>query len=351
MQIHKYKAKTISDAIAMVKNELGPDAMILSSKKLNGKESGHIFEIAAVESYAETMDEIPESYDVVRSELMSIKEMLYLLNHSEGMVEKSMLKPEILTLYAKMLRNGINDHYAKRFLEEGGAFKNYSPEKFTTMKKETFRAIMNRVEIHKFFESVNGSRTITALVGTTGVGKTTTIAKLAAQMSLKSKKKVGLISIDSYRIGAMEQLKVYANILGIPCFPAFNRQYLVAALESLKNMDVVLIDTAGQSQYDGKRIEELKNMMTDDLQIQSHLLLNVSTTEEEMNKTAVSFSPLKFRSYIFTKLDEAEKYGSIINQLMKIQLPVSYLTTGQNVPEDIEEATKNRMLKLLFNNK
>jgi len=351
VQIHKYKAKTISDAIAMVKSELGPDAMILSSKKLNGKESGHIFEIAAVASYAETLDETPESYDGVKSELMSIREMICILNHSEGMVEKSMLKPVTLTLYAKMLKNGIKDHYAKRFLEQGGAFRDYSPEDFATVKKETIKAVMKKVEIHKLFESINGSRTITALVGTTGVGKTTTIAKLAAQMSLKSKKKVGLISIDSYRIGAMEQLKAYANILGIPCFPAFNRQYLVAALESLKNMDVVLIDTAGQSQYDGKRIEELKNMMTDDLQIQSHLLLSVSTTEEEMNKTAVNFSPLKFRSYVFTKLDEAEKYGSIINQLMKIQLPISYLTTGQNVPEDIEEATKNRMVKLLFNNR
>ena len=351
MQIHKYKAKTISDAIAMVKNELGPDAMILSSRELNGKESGQKFEIAAVASYAETLDETPGLYGDVRSELMGIKEMIYILNHSEGMVEKSMLKPEILALYAKMLRNGITDHYAKKFLEQGGAFKNYSPEGFTIVKKEIIRAIMKRVEIHKLFESVEGGRTITALVGTTGVGKTTTIAKLAAQLSLKSKKKVGLISIDSYRIGAMEQIKAYANILGIPCFPAFNRQYLIAALESLKNMDVVLIDTAGQSQYDGKRIEELKNMMTDDLQIQSHLLLNVSTTEEEMNKTAVNFSPLKCRSYVFTKLDEAEKYGSIINQLMKIQLPISYLTTGQNVPQDIEEATSNRMLKLLFNNK
>lgn len=351
MQIHKYKAKTISDAIAMVKNELGPDAMILSSRKLNGKESGQNFEIAAVASYAVTLDETPESYGDVKSELMSIKEMIYIMNHSEGMVEKSMLKPEILTLYAKMLKNGITDHYAKIFLEQGGAFKNYSPEDFTIVKKETIRAILKKVEIHKLFESGKGGRTITALVGTTGVGKTTTIAKLAAQLSLKSKKKVGLISIDSYRIGAMEQLKTYANILGIPCFPAFNREYLVAALESLKNMDVVLIDTAGQSQYDVKRIEELKNMMTDDLKIQSHLLLNVSTTEEEMNKTAFNFSPLKCRSYLFTKLDEAKKYGSIINQLMKIQLPVSYLTTGQNVPEDIEEATSNRMLKLLFNNK
>ena len=348
MQIHKYRAKTISDAIAMVKNELGSDAMILSSKKLNGKGSSQLFEIAAVASYADTLDQTSDSYDGVRSELMSIKEMIYILNHSEGMMEKMMLKPATLTLYAKMLRNNINDCYARVFLEQGGALNDYSPECFKTVREETIRIMMKRVEIHNFPETINGGRNIAALVGTTGVGKTTTIAKIAAQMSLKYKKKVGLISIDSYRIGAMEQLKTYANILGIPFFPAFNRKNLVAALEKLKSMDAVLIDTAGQSQYDGKRIEELKNMMTDDLNIQSHLLLSVATTEEEMNKTAENFSSLKFVSYIFTKLDEAEKCGSIINQLMKTQLPISYLTNGQNVPEDIEEATKNRILKLIF---
>ncbi|RPH51306.1 MAG: hypothetical protein EHM85_07195 [Desulfobacteraceae bacterium] len=350
MQIHKYKAKSVSAAIAMVKNELGPDAMILSSKKLNDKGSGHLFEIAAVASYANTLDQNSDSFDGFRSELMSIKEMIYILSHSEGMMEKTMLKPETLTLYSKMLRNGINDHYARAFLEQGGALNDYSPECFKTVREETIRKIMEKVEIHKFFETINKGRIITALVGTTGVGKTTTIAKIAARLSLKYKKKTGLISIDSYRIGAMEQLKTYANILGIPFFPAFNRKDLVAALERLKNMDAVLIDTAGQSQYDGKRIEELKNMMTDDLNIQSHLLLSVSTTEEEMNKTAEKFSPLKFWSYIFTKLDEAEKCGSIINQLMKKQLPISYLTTGQNVPEDIEEATKSSIYKLLFSN-
>lgn len=348
MQIHKYKAKSVSAAIAMVKNELGPDAMILSSRKLNGKGSGHLVEIAAVASHANTLDQPSDSFDEFRSELMSIKEMIYILNHSEGMMGKTMLKPETLTLYSKMLRNGINDYYARAFLEQGGALNDYSPACFKTVREETIRTIMKRVEIHNFSETINGGRNITALIGTTGVGKTTTIAKIAAQMSLKYKKKVGLISIDSYRIGAMEQLKTYANILGIPFFPVFNRKNLVAALERLKNMDAVLIDTAGQSQYDDKRIEELKNMMTDDLNIQSHLLLSVATTEEEMNKTAENFSSLKFGSYIFTKLDEAEKCGSIINQLMKTQLPISYLTTGQNVPEDIEEATKNRILKLIL---
>lgn len=349
MQIHKYRAETIGEATARIRNDLGPDAMILSSRKIKGKNSGNLFEIAAVGSNADYIDQAPGSYDDVRSELMSIKEMICAFNNTDKITEKIAAQPETLKIYAKMLKNGVSDRYAREFLYRGGAFNNYSAGNGKKVGEATARAMMENVGIHRLFEAVSGGRKIMALIGTTGVGKTTTIAKLAAQLSLKSRKKVGLISIDNYRIGAMEQLKTYANILGIPCFPAFNRKYLAAALERLKGTDVVLIDTAGQSQYDVKRIEELKNMMTDDFNIQTHLLLSLSTSEGEMDKIAASFSPLKYRSYIFTKLDETEKCGSIINLLMKRRLPVSYLTTGQNVPDDIEEATKIRMAKLLFN--
>ena len=161
----------------------------------------------------------------------------------------------------------------------------------------------------------------------------------------KSGKKVGLISIDNYRIGAVEQLKTYAAILGIPCFAAFNRKDLILAIERMKNKDVILIDTAGQSQYDAARIDELQQLMGDGLDIRSHLLLNVATSEAEMEKTAANFSPLNYRSYIFTKLDKSDVCGSIINQLMKLKLPVSFITTGQNVPEDIEAAGREKILK------
>jgi len=350
VQIHKYKAKTISEAISLVKKDLGADAMILSSRKLKENLNDQIFEIAAIASSTDTVASSSGYYEDMKSELMNIKEMIYILNHSEGIADKLITKPDALSIYAKLLKNGINENYSKMFLAKAGALNNGTQNNLKPVKTEIIKSMMEYIGIYKPFETINGKQTITAMIGTTGVGKTTTIAKLAAQLTLKSKKRVGLISIDSYRIGAMEQLKTYANILGIPCFPAFNRKDLITAIGKLENMDAIIIDTAGQSQYDRQRIEELKNIMTDDLKIQSHLLLNIATSEDEMNKTVINFSLLNFKGYIFTKLDESEKYGSIINQLMKKQLPISYLTTGQNVPDDIEEASKSRIAKLLFNN-
>ena len=347
MQIKKYQAKTIKEAINRVKGVLGPEAMIVSTKKLGGN-NDNLFEIAAVQGVNDIPTKEKNPFGEVRSELMTIKEMIYLLNHSHGIIEKVVMDPALLLLYAKLIRNGVNDHYAGIFVERAGALKEPSPDHKDNLRVKTIKEIMKIIEVKDPFETKDANQVIAAFIGTTGVGKTTTIAKLAAQLMLKAKKKVGLISIDNYRIGAMEQLKTYATILGIPCFPAFNRKDLLFALKRMQGKDVILVDTAGQSQYDRSRIEELKKMITPDLDISSHLLLSVPTTESEMNKAAINFDPIKYQSYIFTKIDEAERCGSIINQIMKINLPISYITSGQNVPEDIEEANKKNILKLIL---
>ncbi|MBW2615361.1 MAG: protein FlhF [Deltaproteobacteria bacterium] len=349
MQTNIYRAKTIKEATARVKNSLGPDAMIISTKRLRGKGENDLFEISAVPGGTETYNKISNPFSEVNAQLMSIKEMMLLLNHSDSTIEKLMVNPAALTLYAKLIREGVDDHYARNILERTGALKEGSHHHADNIKKKGIKELMNVIDVTDPFEGKDNNQIIAALIGTTGVGKTTTIAKLAAQLMLKAKKKVGLISIDTYRIGAIEQLKTYANILGIPCFQAFKRKDLLFALRKMEGRDVVLIDTAGRSQYDRSRIEELKTMIAGDLAISSHLLLSVGTVQSEMLKTAISFGPLKFQTYIFTKIDEAERFGSIINQIIKLRLPISYITTGQNVPEDIERADKRNILNLLLN--
>ncbi|MDY7034714.1 MAG: hypothetical protein SV375_00930 [Thermodesulfobacteriota bacterium] len=349
MQVKKYQAKTIREATARIKDILGPEAMIVSTKKLSGNNGNNLFEVAAVPASDDFSDRASTPYGDVKSELMSIKEMIYILNHSGRIIERLMMNTPLLNFYVQFIRSGISDYYTKFFFEKAGALDEHHAAPVKNIKENIIKEIMQAVDIKNIFKLKDKKRIIAAFVGTTGVGKTTTIAKLSALLRLKANKKVGLISIDNYRIGALEQLKTYANILGIPFFPAFNKKDLLFSLRRMEGRDVVLIDTAGQSQYDSGRIEELKRMMTDDLEISSHLLLSVSTTESEMNRTAINFSPLRYHSYIFTKIDEAERCGSIINQIMKLGLPISYITNGQNVPEDIEKASKKKILNLLLN--
>jgi len=366
MRVNKYCAKTIKEATALIKNNLGQDAMIVSTDRFKGEDGSDMFEMAAVSGGADTagncadlqvsrtvdtVEETSDSLGEVKAELINIKEVLSLLQTSGGAVDKLMMDPVGLSFYAKLIRQGVDAHCAKNILERSGAFKNYSHNRAGIIKKRAVKELMQVIDVKDPFVAAETSNNqiIAAFIGTTGVGKTTTIAKLAAQLMLKYKKKVGLVSIDTYRIGALEQLKIYANILGIPCFQAFERKDLLFAFGKMKSKDVILIDTAGQSQYDMQRIKELKEMIGDDSTISSHLLLSVGTTQSEMVKTAASFVPLKFQTYIFTKLDESEKFGSIINQMMKLKLPVSYITAGQNVPEDIELADKKTILNLLLN--
>jgi flagellar biosynthesis protein FlhF len=283
----------------------------------------------------------------VKQELMSIKEMLYLLNNSGVFIEKLITYPGALDLYTKLIKNGVNDYYVRLFFEKTGAFNGHPVNDIKSVKDLALKEITKTIDVKDPFDIKENNQIIAAFIGTTGVGKTTTIAKIAARLMLERAKKVGLISLDAYRIGAMEQLKTYANILGVPCFQAFKKKDLLFALRRMEGKDVVLIDTAGQSQYDRSRLDELRRLIPGELNISTHLLLSIATAESEMNKAADNFKCLNYQSYIFTKKDETQKCGTILNQIVKQSLPVSYITTGQNVPEDIEQAERDKLLKLI----
>jgi len=347
MQVKKYRARTIKEASAKVKNVLGPDAMILSTKKISKIGEDDVFEITALAGAKNISDESPSMLGEVKQELMSIKEMLYLLNNSDVYIEKLIMYPGALSLYTRMKKNGVNERYVRLIFERTGAFNGHPVNDMKSIKDRALKEITKVIDVKDPFDIKENNQIISAFIGTTGVGKTTTIAKLAARLMLEKTKKVGLISLDAYRIGAMEQLKTYANILGVPCFQVFKKKDLLFALRRMEGKDIVLIDTAGQSQYDRSRLDELKRLIPGDLNINTHLLLSIATAESEMNKAADNFRCLKYQSYIFTKRDEAQKCGSILNQIMEQSLPVSYVTTGQNVPEDIEQAEKSKLLKLI----
>ncbi|MBW1739617.1 MAG: flagellar biosynthesis protein FlhF [Deltaproteobacteria bacterium] len=367
MQVRRYRASTIHDAVNLAKQELGPEALILSTRKIHGGKGGAsayrtqaFFEIAAMPSGSQEavrsdsftgqglMDERASGFlGSLRSELMSIKEMIFLLSRSGRLMEGFRLNPEAIEVYGRLIRGGIAEPYAQLFLERGGAFEESGDLPSKDLHKRVFKEVSKVIEVTDPFSYGQG-QVISALIGPTGVGKTTTIAKLAANLSLKQKKSVGFISIDNYRIAAIDHLKTYAGILGIPCFAAFKRAELEFALSRMKDKDVILIDTAGHGHYDLERIDTLRELIGHDFPIRTHLVLSTVTNELEMECAAKNFGRLNFSSYIFTKTDETRARGVIINQLLKLGMPISFITTGQRVPEDIFKATKTGILQLLF---
>jgi len=186
-----------------------------------------------------------------------------------------------------------------------------------------------------------------ALIGATGVGKTTTIAKLAAQYALMERKRVALLTIDTYRVAAVEQLKTYSQIMDIPLYVAHEANDIAGILHACKDFDLLLVDTAGRSQLNARQVMELKPFL-EALQCETHLVLSASTKEEDLLETANRFSVTRVDRLIFTKLDETSSYGTLLNIEDKTGIPITYLTTGQKVPEDIEIAKGSAIAELIL---
>ena len=186
------------------------------------------------------------------------------------------------------------------------------------------------------------------IIGPTGVGKTTTIAKLAAQHALRHKRKVALITLDTYRVAAVEQLRIYGNILGISVDVALTCEDLASMLHSRRNADLILIDTAGRSPLDQTALHELQKQLVQNREVEVHLVLSAAAREADLSAVLARFATLPVKSLIFSKLDETTRYGMIVNVLQSSGLPLSYLSTGQRVPEDLELATPRRVADLLL---
>lgn len=212
------------------------------------------------------------------------------------------------------------------------------------MKEKVKKVILNSINIStedNFIGKV-------IFVGPTGVGKTTTIAKLAGKLSLIEKKKVGLITLDTYRIGAVDQLRTYADIMGIDFKVVMNQKEMKEALKSMENMDTILIDTTGRSSKNIMQISELRSYINKIDEARIYLVLSCITKDKDIDFITEAYKILKYNNVIITKLDETSSYGSILQILNKSSKPLSLVSTGQNVPDDIKVLSKEELLKLIF---
>jgi flagellar biosynthesis protein FlhF len=189
---------------------------------------------------------------------------------------------------------------------------------------------------------------IVALIGPTGVGKTTTVAKLAANLKLRDRRTVGLITLDTYRIAAVDQLKRYAEIIGAPLRVVGSADDVTEALASMSNMDYVLIDTAGRSPHDTLKLNELRSVLDAARPDEVHLVLSTTASQDCVELAVAKFGEVRVDKIIFTKIDEAAHVGVVLNVVRKVNKSLSYITTGQDVPDDIEVGRGKRLAQLIL---
>jgi len=190
-------------------------------------------------------------------------------------------------------------------------------------------------------------RTI-ALIGPTGVGKTTTLAKLAATYRLRHARSVGLVTADTYRIAAVDQLRTYANIIGLPVRVASSPREMRDACAAFADRDIVLIDTAGRSPSDVARLDELREHLDAAKPHETHLVLSAAAGERALISAAERFAPLSPNRVILTKLDEAVSFGVLLNVLRRVDRRLSFVTTGQEVPDHIESGKPDRLARMIL---
>jgi flagellar biosynthesis protein FlhF len=387
MMHKKFTAKSIQAAISKVKNAMGSEAMIISTRRiqqnLRNPYPQDLFEVtaAAHQSMANARAHItlekkegkaardahrrlpplamgddpdagdPQSVQHLKSELVAIKDMLFLLGQNRPMPDVLQIRPECLNWYVKIVKSGFPEKKAQLIIQNAlGSHQAGEASGAETLSQKIAKALIGGINVMDPFTNDNGEKRIAAFVGPTGVGKTTTIAKLAAVLGLSQQKKVGLISVDGFRIGAVEQLKTYAAIMGFPCLPAFNREDLLLAINKLRNNDILLIDTAGHSHLDNNRMQALEEILSHDLKMSTHLVLSAGMNHLDMREVAQRFTAFKPETYVFTKLDETKYCGSIISHAQDMGTPISFMTNGQRVPEDILPATRRNILEYLLNN-
>jgi flagellar biosynthesis protein FlhF len=371
MKLKTFLAKDLKEALSQVKKELGPEAVILSTQSRNGKASQAGWggragvEVTAAVDLAAFPDNgakgageaefrgnwFPPPLSPagqIQEDLGEVKDLLRQWLQQNGPPSWLSQHKELAMFYRFLTRTGLDERFLKRWLDNVRSMLEQSGEEPLTLKEVAIRYLMNAFEVLDPWTVREGRPRYWSFIGPTGVGKTTTIAKLAARFGVVEKRKVGLISLDNQRLGAHNQLAAYGRITGQPLRTVTHRRELTAALKDMEGLDLVLIDTAGRSPYAPDLQGELARLVGGVPHLEHHLVLSATTKESNLTNTIKRFSVLPITSYVITKLDETNDFSGIFNQLCHHRVPVSYLTAGQRVPEDIELASRRRVTELLL---
>ena len=385
MIIKKFQASTEQEAVLMAKEEMGSNAVVLNIKSTKQRGIKKLFkkdvvEITAALEEKQTTSSIPSSRinvavaeDTPEEEKQptAIEEKL---DNLQSMLESRMKemdaenrdKPELKDkkeeknvnfsflqlVYNQMLENEVDEKYANQIIGEiESSIKKES--NLDSILSGIYQKIVLKLGIPHEISLKEGEPALVFFVGPTGVGKTTTIAKIASDFKLEKKAKVAMITSDTYRIAAVEQLRTYANILDIPLQVVYTIEELNHAIELFKDYDLILVDTAGRSHKNKEQCREIQHLVNDCTLLQGmrreiFLVLSAATKYKDLLNIVDVYSQMGKYSIIFTKLDETSALGNILNIRLNTSADISYVTSGQTVPDDISILDAQKLAKHLL---
>jgi flagellar biosynthesis protein FlhF len=379
MQIKRFEAKNMTTALRLIKNELGPDAVILSARSLRkGKGFFGSMKYAGVEVTAAIdnprlpmgnsntsgrigvdqnweRSRLKDAYRVENKEVVRPTGATGQISddrqgyHSGRKINSGGNHKALSSLYQAILAQEVDRSIASELIEE----IKRTPATLGKIDGEDLKSLCISI-LEKLGVVVDkdvfavGNHRIAAFIGCTGVGKTTTVAKLAAVQARRYKKRVALITLDNYGIAAIKQLKTYAQIIGIPLETPVNVAELKRSIKNHKDKELIIIDTPGINPHNHTLIQDLKGHFAKLTNLQTHLVLSATTKEKDLIATTEAFQEMNIHRLLFTKIDESCTYGNIINLLIRTNIPLSFLCGGRKVPDDIEAGSTEKLVELLF---
>ena len=397
MIIKKFQAGTETEAIMLAKDELGKDAIVTNIKTVKPKGLYRFFKKPTVEVTAVVDDNENYGNDKMLARIKEIQQKSVTeaavenkapevkkeevkttaieerLNNLQALLESQLKNKEkeeekqdenkedseeplrntnitcLQLIYNQLIRNEVDEKYANQVISE--IEKSLSKEAaLDNVLASVYQKLVLKIGQPKTIHLEEGKAKFIFFIGPTGVGKTTTIAKIASSLKLKKKAKVALITSDTYRIAAVEQLKTYANILGLPLKVVYTGEEIEEAKKEFADYDVVLVDTAGRSHKNREQRDDMEKLLLSvpEEEKETYLVLSATTKYNDLIKISETYKDLADYSLIFTKLDETSCIGNLFNIHMYTGAPLSYYTWGQNVPDDIGRIEAQDIAKQLL---
>ncbi len=346
MRMLKINAGSMNDALKEARHQLGDEAVVLHTRQYDKPGLFGLCKRQCVEILAATKDHdavIPSrvavDIDKGSDQMVRISRQVADMHHAvkklaDGLDDVSRRKASALSI--RLEKHGVPEHIAQILLLNCDD----QPERMMSLMREHMRCVSHTGH--------GGEQTRIALVGPTGVGKTTTAAKLAARYSILHKKSVAMITLDTYRIGAVDQLSIYAKILKLPFEVALSPEDADALVRKHNDKDVIIIDTVGRSQRDAKSLSELGQTLRAANPTEVHLVISASSLPSAQKESVESFCRIGADRLLITKLDECPHPGFLLDLALSTLLPFSYITHGQVVPDDISSATSKLLAQIIW---